>query len=386
MARLLTSLTEYEVQAKKTGYNLADGHACQEILPPLNKVVDSLTEIWKDCDMKSLPESESHFRGAFSALASSSTMASLPDFKICLTSSQSIDIVGALLGEKKVITHLVEPTFDNLALLLQRRGVRLQSLDEADLFDASDEGDLPAFLDRHLGGALFLVQPNNPTGRILDAKIFQFITNYCATHNKILIIDNSFRFYNRQPYDDYSILSQSGTSFIAFEDTGKVWPTHELKASLLFCSPDLQPMITAIHNEFQISHSPFSLRVLEQFILLTKSVGLSEYLWRLVDQRRVILREVINDIGLKVESVSVKSQIPVEWLNIESTGHSDIEVWNYLRTRSIQILPGRQFFWKTSMLPERQKNIRLAFLKPATSFRSAMDILRTLQFKTKGSI
>ena len=40
-------------------------------------------------------------------------------------------------------------------------------------------------------------------------------------------------------YDDVALLLRSGVSFIAFEDTGKSFPTLDAKASLIYSSPDL---------------------------------------------------------------------------------------------------------------------------------------------------
>jgi aspartate/methionine/tyrosine aminotransferase len=299
-------------------------------------------------------------------------------FKICPTASNSIDIIGAVLAQAGHAAHLIEPTFDNLALILRRRGVPLQVMRETDVFDAVAGGELATFLEAHRSGALFLVQPNNPTGRSLSASAFQIIAEHCAEQRTVLVVDNSFRFYNRHPFDDYSILLNSGASFLSFEDTGKVWPTHDLKASLLFCSDDLEPAVTAVYNELFLGTSRFSLALLEECILRTSELGLANTIWPQIDERRALLRRSIVGTGLVTEPSSIGSHTSVEWLNVSGTHLDDVALAAYLATENLQVLPGRHFFWQSGGRPECHDNIRIALMKPLNRLLRALDVLTSL--------
>jgi alanine-alpha-ketoisovalerate/valine-pyruvate aminotransferase len=164
-------------------------------------------------------------------------------------------------------------------------------------------------------------------------------------------------------------------SFIAFEDTGKVWPTHDLKASLLFCSRDCEDSITAIYNELFLCTSRFSLGLLEQFVLTTNELGLSETIWSTVDSRRQMVRQSIQNTPLRVDPAALNSKISVEWLDCKDTSLNDLELTKALAERGLYILPGRQFFWNSGEESTRHFNVRVALLKPGDLFAEGMKIL-----------
>jgi aspartate/methionine/tyrosine aminotransferase len=369
-----SSLTDFEIIGLGHNLNLADGHAYQDLPNSYQLIIDELPAIWSTCRKTLIPEYEWRFRNAFAGLANSSAMCGLP-FKICPTASNSIDIVGALLASQGATAKLIEPTFDNLAQLLRRRLVSLEPLSEEALSQAATEGRIPNLLDASPCGALILVQPNNPTGRSLDATGFRAVAEYCASHGTILVVDNTFRFYNRSPFDDFGILNESGTSFIAIEDTGKVWPTHDLKASLIICSSDLEDLVTAIYNELYLCSSRFTLAVLERFILKTTELGLAQTIWSQVDEHRALLRSAIQNTNVVVDPSAVDSTISVEWLSCIATGSCDLDLTNALAREGVMILPGRPFFWASGDKDGRHFNVRLALMKPRKSFVNAMDVI-----------
>jgi|SRR5947209_5113205 len=367
------SLTDFEIVGLDYRLNLADGHAYQDLNSDYRDIVRDLPMIWEACEKTPIPDLHHRFCEAFALLANSPEAVGLP-FKICPTASNSIEIVGEVLARKLLLTRLVEPTFDNLALILQRRRVRLAPLSENDLYRAVAQGNVTELLDANPCGALFLVQPNNPTGRLLDAMSFGTIAEYCATRGRILVLDNTFRFFNRQSFNDFAILRDSGVTFMAVEDTGKVWPTHDLKASLLFCSADLEQLVSNLYHEIYLCHSRFALAVLERFILRTIEVGLPRAVWAQVDKHRALLRSVISHTNVVVDPTSVASEISVEWLNCRDTGLRDFELTKLLATSGLTVLPGRQFFWQANEQTERQFNVRLSLMKPFLNYKQAMDV------------
>lgn len=373
----LDTLTDYEVHAlaDESSINLADGHASQEMPDPLAEILTDLTTLWNECTRLPSHRIERSFRSAFAALAGSPTMSRLPEFKICPTASNSADIVSAVLRQKRLRVRLIEPAFDNLALLLRRRGVALQSIPERELCDAAANGTLWAFLETKPCDALFLVQPNNPTGRVLKESEFRIITEYCAFRKTVLILDNSFRFYKRDPFDDYCILLNSGTSFMAFEDTGKVFPTNDDKASLLFYSSDLATAVATVYNELFLRASPFTLSFLTKIVKRTSECGLRRTIWPQLEERRLLLRQALSETGLGVDTASITSQLPVEWLDTSTMKTNDLQITQEFAALGLKVLPGRQFYWNSINRPECQKNVRLALMKQLPVVRRACEIL-----------
>lgn len=367
------TLTDLEVVGLQSEFNLADGHAYQALGQEFADIIEDLSRIWRLSETVRVPEAEHDFREAFAALAGSSGMAKLPFFKICATASNSIDVIGTILAAKKLRTALIEPVFDNLSLLLRRRGVVLEAIGDA----VTEEDGMRGEFERSssgTGGAVVIVQPGNPTGRSLTARSLRQLSEYCAAQRKLLVMDNSFRFYNREPYDDYAILLESGVSFLAVEDTGKVWPTHDLKASLLFCSSDLEDITRTVYNETYLCSSRFVLMLLTQLLYRTADVGLAETIWRPVDERRLFLREAIVGTGMVVDQRSQQSQISVEWLDCHATGLTDLELAELLAERGVLVLPGRLFFWYSVDDIKRHYNIRVALMKPARQFTRAVEV------------
>lgn len=369
------SLTDYEIAALAQEVNLADGHAYQGLSVPLAGMVSLLPQIWTECEQTPIPEMEARFANAFGLLAHSRSFGSGAVYKICPTASNSLDIVGAVLAQRGLAATLVEPTFDNIALLLKRRGVNLASLNDAALIAAANSNRLPSLLSEHPGDALVLVQPNNPTGSVLNAASFAAIADYCAWRGTLLVVDNSFRFFKRQPFDDIAILRESGVSFMTVEDTGKVWATQDLKASLLLCSDDLASTVTTIYNELFLCTSRFTLAVLEECLLRTCAAGLSGTIWSQVDRRRASVRRAVATTSLQVDASALGSTISVEWLDCRGTGMDDLVLTSELAREGLHVLPGRQFYWASGREHSRQLNIRLALMKPLPIVESACEIL-----------
>lgn len=242
----IETLTDIEVLGLSSPCSLADGHAYQDLDSIYQPIVDGLPASWHRAKSMPIPEMERLYVDTFGKTVGSDALARYPNFKICPTASNSIDIIGAYLAAKGLRVGLIEPTFDNLALLLKRRGVDLVAVDDRELVAATNADCLDTLLAPLGLRALFLVNPNNPTGRVMSEAQLEAIASYCIRTRTMLILDNSFRMHNRRPYDDYKLLLASGVSFIAFEDTGKAFPTLDMKASILAYSEDNKTLIEEI--------------------------------------------------------------------------------------------------------------------------------------------
>ena len=377
------ALTEIEALGLASQYDLANGHASQELAPSQQRIINSLPQLWQQGASQKSRDAEMMFKNAFSKLAQAPSLANYEYYKICPTASNSIDTVATWLAEKNLSTALIEPTFDNLYLILKRRGVTLTALPEESLYDGSYA---TAFKNVD---ALFLVNPNNPTGKVLNCEQFAQIVNWCAVNNKVIVMDNTFRFFAQQAYDTYKILLDSGVTFLSIEDTGKVWPTQEIKASLLFCSQSIFQEIHIIYDEIFLCASNFALGILSEFLLDAHARGLAKAVWNEVELRRKIFRKAIEGTILGVHQESLPSTISVEWVQIQShldndsklfaTGSqpftSDLELSAHFNAHNLVLLPGRQFYWSKKGEQAVPDSVRFALLKPKKEFLAAVDFL-----------
>lgn len=377
------SLTEQEVRGFQHFADLSSGHAYHELPPALATLPDEIAVLWREAAEQTPKEWEKRFIAAFCAMSGAHSITQLPFCRPCPTASNSIEVVAAMLRWRRLRTVLVEPTFDNLALLLHRREVALHAIDERLIFDDTAIDQLEQYLVSNGAGALFIVSPSNPTGRCLTAAHFSEIIELCVRHGVVLVIDSSFRMYNRDLFDDVALLLRSGVSFIAFEDTGKSFPTLDTKASLIYASPDLANELETLYNEVYLCASGISLLLLSRAFERAQEAGIDSLLWSLVDQRRMLLRAALAGSGLYAAPESLHSVIGLEWLATGSDALTDIDVCSRLDAMGIGALTGRQFFWASQEQPGSQRRIRLSMMKPARRFNAALRILEQATFHRK---
>lgn len=363
------TLTEIEAIGLASQFDLANGHASHDLTLAQENIIQQLPAIWQTGLTQKSRDAELMFKHAFLKLACTPSLSADINFKICPTASNSIDVVAAWLAENKLKTALIEPTFDNLYLILKRRGVELTALPEHQLHQ-ENYADVLRAVD-----AVFLVNPNNPTGKIISEPLFKSLINWCAENKKVMIVDNSFRFFIPQTFDIYRYLYDSGVTFISFEDTGKVWPTQEIKASLLFSSPDIFDEIDIIYDEIFLCHSNFSLGILAAFLTDAHRQGLVQTVWRQVAERRLKFREVLDGNILSVHQESLHSTLSVEWVKINKC-LSDMELVHYFQQHQLVLLPGRQFYWNHHDVAAKTDSIRFALLKPEKEFNAAISLFK----------
>jgi aspartate/methionine/tyrosine aminotransferase len=366
------SLTEHEVFGLSVKYNLADGHSYISAKKHFGAVLCNLPELWDSAVETPIPKMEKIFKDIFADYFALPGLKDHKHFSVCPTASNSIDIVGAWARSRNFKIGLVEPTFDNLAQLLRRREVLLEAIPE-DVF--SDLGLLEEVIqDRNLD-AVFMVNPNNPTGFVIDAVMMKSIIELCQKLDVILILDTSFRFCHKTRIDEYALLVERGASFIILEDTGKQWPTLDAKASLLSYSEDLANDIRTIYEEIYLCCSNFSLRVIIAFIEATLKKGGLHYMHSIIANNAEIARSQLTGTLVDIEHPHPDSSMAVIWLNIERTGLSDLELTDYLAKYDVAVLPGRYFYWNSHEVVGHDR-IRIAIMKPDDQFGFSISRLK----------
>ena len=364
-----STLTDIENLGLQSRFNFADGHAYQD-LNSFQSILDRLPELWQKAARIGVKAQESLYRNAFAKLAQSPSISNYSHFRICPTASNSIDVVAAWCRQMKFKVGLLEPTFDNLHLLLLRREVHTISIPETELHE-----DIVKTINKASVDAIFLVNPNNPTGKVLTEDQFRKIVEHCAATGVTLLLDNTFRFFVPQSYDQYQILLESGVKFISIEDTGKVWPTLDMKASLVFYSSSVKREVEVIYDEIYLCVSPFSLAVLEEFLTTSAKLGLKQTIWDEVTKRRELFREAVAGTILQTDAGSQGSVLSVEWVRINGVFNSDLALAEHFQSKGLTLLPGRNFYWSRND-HEHTMNVRFSLLKPEKHFIDALQALK----------
>jgi len=353
-----TALTEYEYDGLSAKFGLADGHAYHDLDTSQMLIVSRLSSIWRTASLSRQRDVEREFSGTFYSLAGQRSVVESDNFRICTSASQSIDLACAWLARARKKIALVEPTFDNLALIIRRWNIPLSPIAEDALFSGSE-------LSRHTRDvdAIFLVNPNNPTGSFLTRPAFEEIVEWCVRENKILVSDFCFRFFSRSFEDYYQILERSGVSYVAIEDTGKTWPTMDMKASIIAYSASLKAEIEEVFHEIFLGVSAFSIAVLTEFVKNTQEAGFDATLWPLVAEHRRQFREAIGGSFLSIDPTAEKSSLGLEWVRIDDPEFDDMTLTAFLKQAGIACLPGRFFHWSMRNAAG-QRNLRFSLLKP----------------------
>lgn len=368
-------LTDYEIAGLQAELNLADGHAYHSLEELFSGITQRLPEIWDKSDTTRVSDAQDAYLDAFGRLIGSDTLRTQVKTRISPTSSNSIDIVSAFLNLHARRVVLVEPTFDNLALLLRRRGCALTALSEDHLFAAVDDDSLLDLIDPTTFDALFLVNPNNPTGAVVTEAQFKTLVAYCAKHNKLLVLDATFRFYNKARFDEYKILADNGGQFIVIEDTGKTWPTHDMKASLLAYQTQNDALLETIFDEIYLCHSRFTLGLFTHLFDQTAAKGIETIVHHPIAKRHAILKAALAGLPFPFLIDRAQAEMPIEWIGTDSLGNRacSMQVDEMLRASGVHVLPGQHFYWND---PDRRVNrIRVSLAKPHDQVVQTVDLL-----------
>lgn len=358
---MLNQLTDYELIGLRGDYNLSDGHAYHDINESFPDFPLTLLDIWRDSESTKVNFAEQRFKAAFSRLIGSEVLASHSSFKVSPTASNSIDLVAAYLAVKSPRIALVSPTFDNLALLLKRRGCALQLIEDNYFRSTDNATKLFAKLDSLNFDTLFLVNPNNPTGTVICQEYFSQIAEYSAQRKKTLVIDTTFRLYANNLYDERLILERSGCNYFVIDDTGKTWPTHDMKASLISYSKNCAELFELIYDEIYLCHSRFTMLVFERLFEQTFRQGITKSIHDPVNVRHAYLMSRMNSTIAIPTTDRASACLPLEWFQIKSERITDLDIVGYLAEKNVHVLPGRFFYWESNSTP------------PCTAFRVSLS-------------
>ena len=290
-------LTQHEIHALKHEFNLADAHTHQSQSPTQRKIVESLPKLWYEAEDKMQHEMDEKFIKTFFEVQRQNYALKTPTFLFYAASIAMIAVANHL-KRKNLSVSLMEPSFDNIPDIMKNMGVSIKPISE-ELFHDID--NLYDNLKKSVKtDAIFLIDPNNPTGFTLSGKGkyakkgIEELVRYAKDNNKLLLLDLCFASFMLLDdelviFELYELLEKSGVSYIAIEDTGKTWPLQDAKVALLKTSKDLHEEINIIHSSYLLNVSPFILNLVTQYILDSKKDNFAS-VFNLLDKNREIVK------------------------------------------------------------------------------------------------
>jgi enduracididine biosynthesis enzyme MppP len=367
------NLTQLEFLALNSSLNLADGHARQELTAGQIKIIARLPDLWTEAQERTVHQiereaQESYFRllGQHSYPGGDGRVLS------CYSSSVAMEIYGRALAATTDAVALVHPTFDNIPDILTGVGLRLVPLEE----DVLHGGDLPAGLLQSVG-AVFVTTPNNPTGRVLSEEGLRRLAARCAEHEVVLTLDTSFRGFDTDAhYDHYAVLEESGCRWVVIEDTGKLWPTLELKVGWLVRSANVGLPIAKVYSDILLGVSPLVLAMVRDLAEDAADGGLAD-LHDYIAENRALLRTELDGVP-DIRFVDQDARVSVERLHVGDRYAA--EVWARLCEHSVYVLPCQKFHWARPA--EGDRLLRIALSRSPIAITAAARALRSVLLDT----
>ncbi|MEV6038944.1 aminotransferase class I/II-fold pyridoxal phosphate-dependent enzyme [Nonomuraea sp. NPDC052116] len=360
------NLTTMEVDALTDvdgGLNLTDGHARLVLSEQQAAIVARIPEMFAEASRRPFPDIEREAHATFlKAIGQHSAPVGTGRILSCYSSTLATDIVARALPAGSTVAVL-HPTFDNIADLLVTRGLKLVPLAEEELLDMSWPGP-PV-------GAIVVTHPNNPTGLVTPEGHLRSLAEHAVRHGQIIIVDASFRGQVRDAqYDTYAVLDEAGADWIVIEDTGKLWPTHELKIGLLAYSARTKLPIDRAFSESLLSASPVVLLLIANLAGDWVNGGY-ERARDLVTRNRTVLRETIGEVDLRLADPA--SQISVARIELPSHGPDSSLLYKDMVGRGVHVLPCAPFHWADS--DSGLRFIRVSLARPYDTVESAARTL-----------
>jgi aspartate/methionine/tyrosine aminotransferase len=372
-------ITQHETHALKMKYNLADAHTHQSQSKTQQKnIINKLPKLWKQSEDATQAEMEEVFLGEFLRVAKQEDALEDNPPLLVYASSIAMVITANYLMKENMSVSLITPCFDNLHDIMKHMKINMEPLLEEWL---TDPDSLYDNLKKNIKtDALFIVDPNNPTGHTLFShgdKAYKELIRYAQDHDKLLIFDYCFAAFVDHAIDVevppvYKLLNESGVRYIAIEDTGKTWPLQDTKVAMIKVCKQLYDVIYNIHSAYLLNVSPFILNVVTQYILDSEKDNFAS-VYGLLNKNRELAREYMKDTLL--EFVEPDANVSVAWFKITDPEVEATELQKFiLNDQKVYVLPGTYFFWDDPKRGERF--IRVALARDSDIFTEAIQRLR----------
>jgi aspartate/methionine/tyrosine aminotransferase len=367
---MFKNLTGYEIDSLPHSYNLTDGHAFRRWTAAEEAIIDRSAQLFKNNNRRLQPVIEREYIQDYSRLVGQTWGEDALGYLMCFTASMAFEIVANYLRLNRLSLALIEPCFDNLADIFHRHHIPMRPLSDV-LLEAPPDTFERALRDID-SDAICLVTPNNPTGMTLTEANLRKLLQFCKERRKLLILDNCFRAYlpRHLVHDQYRLVLEAGVDAVLVEDTGKTWPTSEIKAPFFAVSRarGLFDRIYDIYTDFLLHVSPVGIKLMHEFIRLSQQDKMASIHDAVRVNRKVLYENLVGTFLTPCE----RSFASVAWLRIDHL-LSGQELKQILDEHGVFVLPGNHFFWHDRR--QGEQFIRVALARDADMFRKAATLL-----------
>lgn len=370
-------ITQHEIEALKHDYNVSDAHTHQQQSPTQKDIVARLPQLWYEAENMKYADIEKKFIQKFFEFRKQPSALLQETFLVAYSASVSTSIIAHYIARKNLSVAVIEPCFDNLVDLLKLANNTLEPLPEHVIFSSND---IYQSLEESVhADAIYITDPNNPTGRSLSAKgrkDWAELIRFCKDYKKLLVLDLCFSPFlyatpGYQHFDLYELLESSGVSYITLEDTGKSWPIQDMKASILKSSADVYEELFNISTIYLLQVSPFALHVLTEY--LDDAIKTDyEYTKNLILKNWESAKKFLSGSIATIQTSDVT--VPVIWCKLPDGVDGDSLKLFLEEHFHVHVVPGKYFFWSDK---EHNKGfIRLALARDSKVFEESMRALR----------
>jgi len=364
------NLTGYEIDSLPQSYNLTDGHAFRRWFAAEEAIIDRSAQFFKNNNRQRQLEIEREYIQGFSRLAKQTCDENALGYLMCFTASMAFEILANYLRLNRLTLSLIEPCFDNLADIFHRHKIPMRPVPDALLEAPSDPFERA--LKSIDSDVICLVTPNNPTGLTLAEGNLRSLLRFCKERRKLLILDNCFRAYLPRQiiYDQYQRVLEAGIDAVLIEDTGKTWPTSEIKAPFFAISRarGLFDRIYDIYTDFLLHVSPVGIKLMHEFIRLSQQDDMAS----IHEVVRVNRKALYDNLAGTFLTPCEQPFASVAWLRIDHELNS-LELKQILGEHGVFVLPGNHFFWHDRS--QGEQFIRVALMRDTDIFRDAATLL-----------
>jgi aspartate/methionine/tyrosine aminotransferase len=171
-------------------------------------------------------------------------------------------------------------------------------------------------------------------------------------------------------YDQYQLVLEADVDAILVEDTGKTWPTSEIKAPFFAVSRarGLFDRIYDIYTDFLLHVSPVGIKLMHEFIRLSQQDDMASIHEVVSINRKVLYDNLAGTFLTPCE----RRFASVAWLRIDHSLNG-VALKQVLDEHGVFVLPGDHFFWHDRR--QGEQFIRVALARDTDMFREAASLL-----------
>lgn len=365
----MPSLTEIELLAYADGVvNLSDGHARQSLGETSRRNLVAAFGDLVTSGGSNYPQAVEEFWDKLAAHTGQRYGAT--STHVVYAASIALDVVGRYLSPQRGAIGMVTPIFDNIPTLFRRSSLTLTAVPERHVMPECDVD----FLDSLRLDALVLVTPNNPTGTRLHFTEIVRLLEWAARRNVTLVLDLAFRLFDSDLRRDViAAANEVGSDLVTVDDTGKILPLYGTRVGVLSATRRLGACLGRLCADVQLDVSELDLRML--CVLLEGKGDGSEVTAarRLAAANRRALERRLPP-WVRMSGVGDEDFRPsVAWLRCGAVRDAVVAA---CRKRSLEILPGDQFFWDSATgRNEGSEWIRVSLMRDADYFARGTELL-----------